>query len=109
MDRWGSVSLKTYPAFFRDKKHFAIGTAIKNSHDRVIGHVIGHHKNYYPITPMDRSYSFLFCGRYGLNKLTRIQKSIMFEKKVYSLNSFKHTFPALANQEEQCFVYMCNS
>nr|CAI5853469.1 unnamed protein product [Callosobruchus analis] len=55
MDRWGSVSLKIYPALFHDKKHFAIGTAIKNRHDRVIGHAIGHHKNYYPITPMKNS------------------------------------------------------
>nr|CAH7712131.1 unnamed protein product [Callosobruchus chinensis]CAH7717942.1 unnamed protein product [Callosobruchus chinensis]CAH7724687.1 unnamed protein product [Callosobruchus chinensis]CAH7751101.1 unnamed protein product [Callosobruchus chinensis]CAH7758493.1 unnamed protein product [Callosobruchus chinensis] len=104
MDRWGTVSLKTYPAFYHDKKNFAIGTAIKNTDDKIIGHVIGHHKHYYPITPMDGS--FMFCGRYGLEQLTKKQKFIMFQKKVYSVDSFKHTFPTLVNQEEQCCVYV---
>nr|CAH7768803.1 unnamed protein product [Callosobruchus chinensis] len=103
MDRWGTVSLKTYPAFYHNKTKIAIGTAIKNTHDKVIGHVIGHHKNYYPITPMD---GFIFCGRYGLDKLTKKQKSIMYQKKVYSVDSFKYTFPTLVNQEEQCCVYV---
>jgi hypothetical protein len=60
------VVLREYPAFyFNESRSIPLGKPIKNSQKYLIGHVKGHHRGYYPITPSERGQK-PYCGHYEL-------------------------------------------
>jgi hypothetical protein len=62
------VVLREHPAFyFNESRSIPIGTPIKNSQKYLIGHVIGHHRGYYPITPTEKGQK-LYWGHYELTE-----------------------------------------
>lgn len=93
------IMFRQYPSFWLDK-NVKVGTEIKNSQDRLIGYVLGHHMNHYPIAPRK---STMYCGRYRFEDLAK-SRDLIYRDRIYSEENFKRNFV----NETMCFIYMMN-
>jgi hypothetical protein len=104
------VVLQEYPAFYYNQnRSIPLGTPIKNSQKDLIGHVIGHHRGYYPITTSERGQK-LYCGHYELEQLSYRKQLFYRNQKFNSIACFRESVEILQEGpfETLCFVYKSN-
>jgi hypothetical protein len=104
------VVLREYPAFyFNESRSIPLGTPIKNSQKYLIGHVIGHHRGYYPITPSERGQK-LYCGHYELEQMSYRKQLFYRNQKFNSKASLRESAEILQEGpfETLYFAYKYN-
>lgn len=94
--------LQEYPAFYSIDKNIEWDTEIHNNENKIIGHIIGNHLNYYPITP--HNFKYMYCANFGIDRLAE-GRHIEFRSKKYE-NVKDLRKQVMLPDHIQCMIYM---